>query len=225
MGNRAPIIAQLAAVVHPSYALAVSSGSGILPSMMVRVGEPVPPALGQIEVHDDTGTPSRLDTRWAEGPAALIFLRHFACLACTEHVTLLAPRLHELTRLGLRVAYVGNGEPNFIQGFIERNAVDPEVVEVVTDPSLAAHQALQLPRSFASTYGPRALWGLVRAMLSGFRQSSIEGDNYQQGGVVIIGPDARIAYLHRDRATGDHAPMDDVVATAMRVAAAGRAIA
>jgi hypothetical protein len=155
----------------------------------------------------------------------VVFLRHFACLACTEHVTLLAPRLHELTRLGLRVVYVGNGEPHFIEGFVQRNAIDLEVVEVVTDPSLAAHRALQLSRSFGSTFGPRALIGLGRALVSGFRQGSIEGDTYQQGGVLVIDREGRAAYLHRDRASGDHAPTSDVIAAAMRVAATGRAIA
>lgn len=193
----------------------------MLAAMTLRPGDEVPAALADAEVLDGDGKPSRLGDRWASGPAALIFLRHFACLACTEHVTLLAPRLHELTRLGLRVTYVGNGEPRYIAAFVERNAVDPEVVEVVTDPSLAAHQALELNRSFGATFGPRALLGLGRALVEGFRQSSIEGDNYQQGGVLVVDGDGRVAYLHQDRATGDHAPTGDVVDAAMRVAAAG----
>jgi peroxiredoxin len=193
--------------------------------MTVRLCDEVPKPLAEVEVLDARGEVTRLGDRWADGPAALVFLRHFACLACTEHVTMLAPRLHELTRLGLRVVYVGNGAPNFIEGFVERNAVDVETVEVVTDPSLAAHQALDLPRSWWSTYGPQALAGLLRALLYGFRQGSIEGDNYQQGGVVVIDRQGRVAYLHRDRATGDHAPTGDVVQAAMRVAATGQGIA
>lgn len=193
--------------------------------MALGIGDPVPKALADIEVLDASGSPSRLGDRWADGPAAIVFLRHFGCIACTEHVTLLAPRLHELTRLGLRVLYVGNGTPPFIDGFVERNAIDLQEVEVVTDPELASHQELELTRSFGATYGPRALVALGRAFVSGFRQDSIEGDNYQQGGIVVIDREARVAYLYRDRSTGDHAPTGDVIDAAMRVAAAGHAVA
>jgi peroxiredoxin len=191
----------------------------------VRIGEPVPSALADAAVLDASGEVSRLGDCWAEGPTALVFLRHFACIACTEHVTVLAPRLHELTRLGLRVVYVGNGAPHFIEGFIERNAIDPEAVTVLTDPSLAAQRALALQRSLRTTFGPRALWNVGRALVSGFRASTVEGDEYQQGGVLVVDRAGRVAYLHRDRATGDHASTSDVIAAAMRVAAAGQAIA
>lgn len=197
----------------------------MLALMTIRVGDALPPELTEVEVLDATGQTARLGDRLTDGPAALVFLRHFACLACTEHVTMLAPRLHELTRLGLHVIYVGNGASHYIEGFIERNAIDLDIVEVVTDPSLAAHRALELPRSFASTYGPRALWGLGRALVHGFRQRSIEGDVYQQGGVLVIDREQRVAYLHRDQALGDHAPTSDVIEATMRVAAAGRPIA
>ncbi len=193
--------------------------------MAVRIGHQVPAELADALVLDAKGQESRLGARWAEGPAAVIFLRHFACISCTEHVTVLAPRLHELTQLGLRVVYVGNGEPRYIEAFVERNAIDLEVVEVITDPTLAAHRTLALNRSFGTTFGPRALWNVGRALVSGFRPTTVEGDEYQQGGVLVVDRDGRVAYLHRDRATGDHADTTDVIAAAMRVAAAGRAIA
>ncbi len=193
-------------------------------TMTVRVGDPVPAALADVEVFDATGTGTRLGDRFTTSPAAVVFLRHFACLACTEHVVLLAPRLHELTRLGVRVVYVGNGEARYIEAFVQRNAIDTDAVEVVTDPSLAVHRALQLPRSFWATYGPRALLGLFRALFGGFRQSSIEGDNFQQGGLLVVDGDQRVAFLHRDQASGDHAPMGEVVEAVMRVATAGHVV-
>ncbi|MEM7153916.1 MAG: peroxiredoxin-like family protein [Myxococcota bacterium] len=192
--------------------------------MAAKIGDEVPAALASAEVLDARGTATTLGERWREGPVVLVFLRHFACLACTEHVTLLAPRLHELRRLGLRVVYVGNGAPHFMDAFVERTAIDLEAVDLVTDPSLAAHETLSLVHSTASAYGPRALWGLARALAGGFRQSRIEGDNLQQGGVVVIDRHGCIAYLHRDRATGDHAPTNDVVDAAMRVAAADHTV-
>jgi peroxiredoxin len=188
-------------------------------AMTIDVGQPVPAKLGEARVVDRHGESSTLGERWADGPAVVVFLRHFACVACSEHVAQLAPRLHELTRLGLRVAYVGNGAENFLQGFIERNEIDTDAVEVVTDPSLRAHRALDLERSTVSTYGPAALLHIGRALLRGFRQTRIEGDNLQQGGVLVVDGDGDVAYLHRDRHTGDHAPTGDVIDAAMGAAA------
>jgi hypothetical protein len=42
--------------------------------------------------------------------------------------------------------------------------------------------------------------------------------------VVVIDRDARVAYAHADRALGDHAPFDDVVEAAMRVAVQDAAV-
>ncbi len=185
----------------------------------LEIGKPVPEALAQAQVLDAGGEPSRLGARWNGGPAAVVFLRHFGCAACAEHVAQLAPRLHEFTRLGLRIVYVGNGAPNFIQGFIERNAIDPDEVDVVTDPSLKAFDAAGLVRSRASAFGAGALFGLARAMLTGNRQGAVEGDNDQQGGVLIVGADGILAYRYRDQRTGDHAPLTDAVDAALRITA------
>jgi peroxiredoxin len=185
--------------------------------MSVAVGAPMPAALAEAWVVDAKGG-WHLGELVAGRPAVLVFLRHFGCLACSEHVTLLAPRLHELTRLGVAIVYVGNGAPNFIAGFVERNAIDLEKVCVVSDPSLHAFAEAGLRRSFASAFGPLGVLGLARAFVHGFRQSTIEGDSYQQGGVLVIDRDGCVVYAHADRATGDHAPFPDVIEAAMRVA-------
>ena len=38
---------------------------------------PVPPALADCEVSDETGHKLRLDSLWAERPIVLAFVRHF----------------------------------------------------------------------------------------------------------------------------------------------------
>ena len=143
--------------------------------MSVVVGAPMPAALAEAWVLDGRGG-SHLRELVAGRPAVLVFLRHFGCVACSEHITLLAPQLHELTRLGVAVVYIGNGTPNFIEGFVDRNAIDAN------------------------------------------KQSTMEGDHYQQGGVLVTDRDGCVVYAHADRATGDHAPLPDVIEAAMRVA-------
>ena len=193
--------------------------------MTPTAGDAVPAALAEAVVRDAGGNDCALGTLWSGRPAVLVFLRHFGCVACTEHVTLLAPRLHEFTRLGVDVVYVGNGEPNFIAGFVERNFIDTAKVRVVTDASLAAHAAAGMHRSLMATFGPRGVFGLARAFVAlGFRQSGIEGDNYQQGGVLVLDARGHIVYAYADRAAGDHAPMEDVIEAGIRAAAADVAV-
>jgi peroxiredoxin len=191
----------------------------------VTASETVPTTLADAEVLDAQGRRSRLGDRWRERPALLVFLRHFACIACTEHVALLSPRLDEIARLGVDVVFVGNGAPNFIDGFVQRNALAGLPFEVVTDPSLSAFDAAGLERSRWSTLAPGALVNYARALLFGYRQQRIEGTYEQQGGVMLVEPGGRIAYAHRDRVAGDHAPTADVVDAVLALAARTAAIA
>jgi peroxiredoxin len=184
---------------------------------MVRSGEVVSEALEHAEIVARDGTKCRLGSLWQDGPVVLVFLRHFACIACTEHVAVLSPRLSELEDAGVKVVFIGNGAPNFIEGFIERNGLDRGTV-VLTDPSLSVFRAVGLERSRLSTYGPRAAVNAGRAMLRGLRQKSIEGDVLQQGGVLVVGRGGRVEYVHRDRVLGDHAPLPEIMAAAQAVA-------
>lgn len=192
--------------------------------MSLSVGRPVPARLADAMVIDRAGESARLGEHWDERPALLVFLRHFACLTCHEHVTMLMPRVHELRALGLSVVFVGNGEHRYIDGFIERTGVLPELVDVVTDPSLEAFKAAGMIHGFWTAFGWGALLNVVKAFLMGFRQKSIEGDNLQQGGMVVIDAEGKVAFEHADRVTGDHADTGDVLDAALKtVALQGRA--
>jgi peroxiredoxin len=187
--------------------------------MQIRPGKPVPEALARVEVLGRDGAKRSLGELWREGPVVLVYLRHFACIACTEHVAELAPHVPALEALGVKVVLIGNGAPHFIDGFIARNGIGPQV-EVVTDPSLEVFRLAGMERSRASTYGPRAAYNAGRAMLRGCRQTAIEGDVLQQGGVVVIDPSGEVAYVHRDRALGDHPPTAEILEAARAVASA-----
>jgi peroxiredoxin len=194
--------------------------------MIGSTSERVPRGVAEAQVIDAAGQRSRLGDRWSERPVLLVFLRHFACMACTEHIALLSPWLDEIAALGIDVVLVGNGAPNFIEGFVERNQLGGKPAEIVTDPTLRAFDAASLERSYRSNLSPAALKNFARALLHGFRQTHVEGNPQQQGGVMLVEPDGSLAYVHRDRVAGDHAPTAKVVAAARalakRTGAAGR---
>jgi AhpC/TSA antioxidant enzyme len=167
-------------------------------------------ALADAIVRDEAGCEHRLGDAWAARDALVIFVRHFACAGCAEHVAALRPRLAELERLDVAVLVVGSGTPDQLAGFVDR-----EGITAFTDPSLAAYRAAELVRSRWSTYGPRALVQLARAIVRGFRNGRPQGDPIQQGGTLYIARGGELCFHDRAKATGDHASLGDVVDVAL----------
>jgi NAD(P)-dependent dehydrogenase (short-subunit alcohol dehydrogenase family) len=52
----------------------------------------------------------------------------------------------------------------------------------------------------------------MRAWRSGFRQSGVQGDPWQLGGVFVIRPEAELVYRYVSREAGDHAPAEEILA-------------
>ena len=183
----------------------------------MRNGEPVPKALALCTVLDREGREIELASLWANGPTLLVFLRHFGCLCLSAQMTELVPRLLELHRLGLQTVFIGNGAPHLIDTFIERFPLADKPVDIVTDPSLASFRAAGLIRSFWATFGPKALWDAIRAIGAGHINRWGEGDNLQQGGILLVDAEGRVAWYYRNLSIGGHPPSVDIVDAAMRL--------
>jgi peroxiredoxin len=190
-----------------------------------KLGEVIARALADAVVNDARGAEVKLSSFWADGPCLLVLLRHFGCSGCAEQVTELAPRLDELARAGVRVVLVGNGTPEQLAAFVERQALGGAEVDLVTDPSLGAYQALGLVRSAWSTMGPRALYDLARTMGAGYPHRHVEGDRTQQGGAVLVDAGGIVRFFHRNRTIADHASASDLVEAALRLAVEQRSAA
>ena len=175
------------------------------------VGRPLPEQLltSSVRTRDDAAID--LASTVKPRPTALIFIRHFGCLGCSVHMAELAPRMEELHKLGLEVVLVGNGEPHYIDGFMDRFGLSEKLVTVVTDPSLKTHKAAMLRRSFWGTFGLKGIWDQMRALMSGHRQPRVEGDNWQQGGAILVDKHGVVVYYHRNETLGDHAPTTQLV--------------
>jgi len=183
----------------------------------MRKGEPVPKALALCKVLDRRGREIEVASLWAKGPTLLAFLRHFGCLCLSAQMTELVPRLFDLHRLGLRTVFIGNGPPHLIDTFIERFLLVDKPVEVVTDPSLASFRAAGLARSPWATFGPKSVWDAIRAIGGGHINRWGQGDNLQQGGIVLVDAAGRVAWYHRNLSIGDYPPSVEIVDAAIRV--------
>ena len=110
---------------------------------------------------------------------------------------------------GAELVVIGNGSPSFIAGFREQTHWDGPIY---TDPSLAAYRAAELKRGVASTLDPRSLGAAFKALAGGQRQGKTQGDQWQQGGVLVIAPSGDIRWQHASSRPGDNAPARDIVA-------------
>jgi len=188
--------------------------------MTLAVGQAVPAALGDAEVLDAAGATHRLGARWATRDAVIVFVRHFACGGCAEHVAELRPRLPELAALDVGVAIVGSGTAPQLEGFVEREQLGDAAVACFTDPTLVAFHAAGLARSVWGTVGPVALARAVRARLRGHYVGAPEGDHYQQGGALYVTRAGELALYHRSTSLGQLARIVDVVDVALAARAA-----
>jgi hypothetical protein len=103
-----------------------------------------------------------------------------------------------------RLVVIGNGNPHFIKAFREETGY---AGLLYTDPSLETYKILQLKSGVGSLMGFKSLKQGIRAMRSGYLQTSIQGDALQQGGAVLIGPGDVLHYLYRNKEAGDHPPI------------------
>jgi peroxiredoxin len=176
--------------------------------------------LGDVVVKDRQGHEVALGRFWAESDCLFVFLRHFACPSCSAMVTALLPRVPELAGLGVRVVLVGAGSPEAANAFAARMELDGGHVELVTSDDLAAHRAAELVRSSWSTYGPRSVFTSLYLYALGHwaPRRADDGDVTQQGGVLYMTREGRVAFHHVDRDLADRASLNDVVEAALRSA-------
>ncbi len=190
----------------------------------VRVDAPLPAEVADAIVVDRAGDVTTLGTHLRGATCLVSFLRHFGCTGCADHVADLAPRLPELHALGLRTVLVGNGEPRYIDGFLERAGLANARVTVLTDPTLRVFTAAGLVRSAWATIGPRAMLDALRARSRGVAGRGMEGDHFQQGGTLVVDRGGEVAFFHANASLGDHPRANDLVDVALRLVARSSAV-
>lgn len=87
-----------------------------------------------------TGEPRPLATTWSEGPALILFWRHFGCSCGRDRAARLIDEMDLYRPLGAAVVMVCQGEPDRARVYLEANAI-PDDVQVLLDPSEEAYRA------------------------------------------------------------------------------------
>jgi NAD(P)-dependent dehydrogenase (short-subunit alcohol dehydrogenase family) len=120
----------------------------------------------------------------------------------------LRDRIEDIRARGAELVIVGNGARHFAASFREDFRLD---CPLLVDPELRAYRAAGLRRGRVELLSPRLPLNALRALRSGARQTSVEGDPWQLGGVFVIRPDGALGYRYLSREAGDHPPVDDVL--------------
>jgi peroxiredoxin len=168
-------------------------------------------ALSEVELEDANGAVRRMGDLWAEKPVVLVFLRHFGCLLCREHASLLGERYAEITALDGEVVAVGTGNQRYAAAFVEEEHV-PYPVLVDDDGHAARAASVQEMNFFKLVLNRRGLAGMRRARRAGHRVHKAGQRVTQLGATFVIGPGNQVRYEHLDENSGDHAPLDKVMA-------------
>ena len=117
--------------------------------------------------------------------------------------------MDEIREAGAELVIVGNGAQSFAAAFREDFELDGPLL---VDPELRAYRAAGLRRGRVELLSPRMPLNALRALRSGSRQTGVQGDPWQLGGVFVIQPDGALTYRYLSREAGDHPPVDEIVA-------------
>jgi NAD(P)-dependent dehydrogenase (short-subunit alcohol dehydrogenase family) len=121
----------------------------------------------------------------------------------------LRDQIDEIRARGAELVIVGNGAPNFALAFREDFELD---CPLLVDPELRAYRAAGLRRGRVELLSPRLPLNALRALRSGSRQTSVQGDPWQLGGVFVIRPGGDLTYSYVSGEAGDHPPVADILA-------------
>ena len=177
--------------------------------MMARMTQPAAAALLTLPVLRTDGATTTLQAELGPRTTVVVFVRHFGCLLCRERATQVRGRERELQAAGSRVVFVGTGLPAMAADFAASQAGSHVVL---TDPKRALFAAAGMRRGLFTTLHWRLFANAWRAFRSGFRQTKVQGDPWQQGGVLVLAQDGSVRHRQVDRAGGDLLDLDAVLA-------------
>jgi peroxiredoxin len=171
--------------------------------------EVVPQELADCIVQDESGGDVRLGDVWKEQTTILAFVRHFGCVFCREQVTQLHKEKGAIEAKGGKLVVVGSGTPNFVRGFREQTGFDGQVL---CDPTVQSYKQAGMKRGFFTVMNPLTAARGLASMARGFRQGRVQGDAFQEGGVLVVRPPGELVYKQISASAGDHPPTQEVIA-------------
>jgi peroxiredoxin len=177
---------------------------------MLELGTPAP----DCELIDDVGRKRRLAEFWAQGPAAIVFVRHLGCPFCRQEAAVLKADAAKFQQAGATIALVTMSSADDAAGFRQQLSLP---FACLSDPDQACYRAFQVPRgSMLAVAGPQT-WGAAAATFFKYGAGAPSGDVKQLSGAFVVDRSGTIRYAQHARNSADlpsHAAMLDAVRAA-----------
>ena len=113
------------------------AGPGDKRSKLLDVGTNAP----DLELLDHTDASRRLSLFWSDGPALLMFWRHFGCGCGLDRASRLKDEYADYQAAGITPVIIGQGEPERAAAYKEKYDID---CTILCDPEFAAYSAFGL---------------------------------------------------------------------------------
>ena len=106
----------------------------------------------------------------------------------------------QLAERGAGLVYVGPVAPASAASFRQEHGL---AAPVLSDAAAESFAAAEMRRGLRPMLSLRAVANGLRALRAGFRQRKVEGDPWQQGGVLVFAADGALLAQQRDVGVGD----------------------
>lgn len=164
-----------------------------------------------LELGDTSGAMRRLSEFWAQGPALMIFMRHFGCSCLMERWEGLKGELADYADAGAGVVAVCQAEPERAHAVATRRGYQ---FPLLCDPELRAYQAFgllegqpaQVLHDFAWRPGDEKTARTLFIDPRRGTERAVVDSPWQLPGEFVIRADGRIALAHRYQYCEDFPP-------------------
>ena len=123
----------------------------------------------------------------------------------------IAPKIDEISNLDIHLKIIGNGDIQYIEGFIEKFKLADKPVQIYTDPSLKIYEEMELKRTFWHFINPMNIVDMIKALSKGIGQKTIQGDNLQMGGTLLISSSNNLEYYFQNNTIAGNADPNEVM--------------
>ncbi|XP_004288277.1 PREDICTED: thioredoxin-like protein AAED1, chloroplastic-like [Fragaria vesca subsp. vesca] len=176
--------------------------------------------LGDVTIFTAAGDAVQFKDLWDqnEGVAVVALLRHFGCPCSWELASTLKESKAKFDSAGVKLIAVGVGTPDRARVLAKRLPFPMD--SLYADPDRKAYDTLGLYYGWGRTFFNPAI---IAKMLSRFGALRKAVENYtiratpddrsgvlQQGGMFVF-KGKQLLYARKDKATSDHAPLDDIL--------------
>ena len=114
-----------------------TAGPGDKRSKLLDIGTSAP----DLELLDHTGASRSLSSLWSDGPALLMFWRHFGCGCGVDRASRLNEEYADYRAAGINPVIIGQGEPERAAAYMEEHKIE---CTILCDPDFTTYSAFGL---------------------------------------------------------------------------------